>query len=1120
MLKRKAKSNAKDHTKSITEDDEVVLKNSASSNGASSDQAGAYNDASDTVADEDNVEYSDSGRWPFQQFVDQLILDMFDPIWEVRHGTIMALREILTHQGACAGVYFPDLSSPFADLDDKTDLDTLKKPHGIDLNEEIDVEHLEPVLKKHKKEEPNPSEIMLEPVVERHMEEEKPIPSEIMDIDVDKELVNPDDSKAEADLSNVLTVLSGEPNSAHVKVEPELHLDSSTDPSKVEVSCTSLHSVPNLASNPSSVVHAPENSKYVKLMKLAKYSCMKNWEFLQDCAIRFLCALSLDRFGDYVSDQVVAPVRETCAQALGAVLKYMHPSLVCHTLNILLQMQRRQEWEVRHGSLLGIKYLVAVRKEMLKDLFEYVLHACKAGLEDPDYDVSAVAADTLIPAAASLVRLNDQMLNSVVMLLWDILLDLDDLSPSTSSVMNLLAEIYSQPEMVPRMLGTAALSEIEFDLNKATQIAEQEDKLAYSENPYVLATLTPACGLYETQYYVSRRSAMNIGCLPEYTFESNDEILQSSERAWKLLLQCPEKDLECAAMSYFNWVQLATTPYGSTLDSTKMFIPDALPRGSRSRAAKIRTAKLENESSRMISFGPTGENTSHEKQFDVSSNVPKIIVGADSDKSVTHTRVLTAMALGLFASKLPVGSWQVVLTPLANDVMSLSGVQRQVASLVIVSWFKDLRGRDLAAVGTLLAFFSSVKELSLPAEFDPPSDSEKIVLNNIESAKQGLLSTSGYLKCVQNNLHVTVSSLVASAVVWMSGLPSKLNPVILPLMAAIKREQEELLQDKAADALAELIFGCVGRKPGPNDKLTKNLCTLACTDISETPQAAVINSIQVIEDQNLLSIGKRFSNHKSRGHVNSGGDERTKTEGYISRRGSELALKHLCEKFGSSLFEKLPKLWDCLTEFLEPIKIEDAIQKDDPSIAQLGRSCEDKDPQSLINNIQVVRSITPHLPEPLRPQLLSLLPCILGCVRHSHVAVRLAAARCITSMAKSLTAKDAEAGILAMEALHKQVMPFLLRRTKDEVLSDLPEKIIQDRHCNLSHLQLKLYDKFSSSNAKEEISTIVKANESEPSTSQPKATRHVFQALQYLLKLCSHPLLVIGRAHLTISWSI
>ena len=147
----------------------------------------------------------------------------------------------------------------------------------------------------------------------------------------------------------------------------------------------------------------------------------------------------------------------------------------------------------------------------------------------------------------------------------------------------------------------------------------------------------------------------------------------------------------------------------------------------------------------------------------------------------------------------------------------------QVSSMVIVSWFKDLRSRDPVSVGTLLAFLSSVKEwlldlltcsdpalptkdsvlpyselsrtytkmrneannllhsidscpvfkdyingsnlnvdvlgvddainfaskLFLPSESDLPSESERIVLNNIESAKQGLLSTSGYLKCVQ-----------------------------------------------------------------------------------------------------------------------------------------------------------------------------------------------------------------------------------------------------------------------------------------------------------------------------------------------------------------------------------
>jgi len=45
-------------------------------------------------------------------------------------------------------------------------------------------------------------------------------------------------------------------------------------------------------------------------------------------------------------------------------------------------------------------------------------------------------------------------------------------------------------------------------------------------------------------------------------------------------------------------------------------------------------------------------------------------------------------------------------------------------------------------------------------------------------------------------------------------------------------------------------------------------------------------------------------------------------------------------------------------------------------------------------------------------------------------------------------------GALAMESLHRQVLPFLLRRLKHEVLNDLPPKIIQDYYCELSHLQV------------------------------------------------------------------
>lgn len=88
--------------------------------------------------------------------------------------------------------------------------------------------------------------------------------------------------------------------------------------------------------------------------------------WLEDAALRLLCVLSLDRFGDFISDQVVAPVRETCAQVLGTVLKEMSTDNVKHTVMILLKLIKQNEWEVRHGGLLGLKYMLVVREDLLQ----------------------------------------------------------------------------------------------------------------------------------------------------------------------------------------------------------------------------------------------------------------------------------------------------------------------------------------------------------------------------------------------------------------------------------------------------------------------------------------------------------------------------------------------------------------------------------------------------------------------------------------------------------------------------------------------------------------------------------------------------------------------------------
>ena len=59
---------------------------------------------------------------------------------------------------------------------------------------------------------------------------------------------------------------------------------------------------------------------------------------------------------------MVAPVRETCAQTLGVVLKHMNEAGVHKTVDVLLKLLTQEQWEVRHGGLLGIKYALAVRQ--------------------------------------------------------------------------------------------------------------------------------------------------------------------------------------------------------------------------------------------------------------------------------------------------------------------------------------------------------------------------------------------------------------------------------------------------------------------------------------------------------------------------------------------------------------------------------------------------------------------------------------------------------------------------------------------------------------------------------------------------------------------------------------
>lgn len=111
--------------------------------------------------------------------------------------------------------------------------------------------------------------------------------------------------------------------------------------------------------------------------------------------------------------QVVVPVRETAAQALGAALQPTSLPTLQRVLELLSSMHRHHEWSVRHGAFTGIKYLLASRPEASGVLLPAALPVLLAGLTDTDDSVQAAAAEALMPMAPLLLTLGDEQVGPV-----------------------------------------------------------------------------------------------------------------------------------------------------------------------------------------------------------------------------------------------------------------------------------------------------------------------------------------------------------------------------------------------------------------------------------------------------------------------------------------------------------------------------------------------------------------------------------------------------------------------------------------------------------------------------------------------------------------------------------
>ncbi|GIY86061.1 TATA-binding protein-associated factor 172 [Caerostris darwini] len=599
-----------------------------------------------------------------------------------------------------------------------------------------------------------------------------------------------------------------------------------------------------------------------------------NQLWLEDLALRLTCVLALDKFGDFISDQVVAPVRETCAQVLGTVANIMTVDRVKRILEILLQLLARPEWEARHGGLLGLKYILSVRTDMKELMIPLVFEATCLCLKDDVDDVSAVAASALVPVTNIIVSTLPDKVPSVISSLWDALLDLDDLTVSTSSILQLLASLLSYT--ATNSLNSC-LTNLENLVPRLWPFLSHNSSVVRKSVLQAIITLTSASKSEDGISWLPNILQPMLRLLFQRSLvEPLIEIHHFLYDAWKnLIIYAPlVAVIACTIPLLSTWVSMlmqpANVPYDPNACNVWLDIPHRMTDKVLGRNRNSTFTKATQEAY-YLGGNHAGTENSKEKE-----------------KSIVRAKLLAAKFLGFLCTfimkPLSVAIFPPEQEPPLESFMKLilfhlnfkSSMQRFAVALILNEWAKydenlcplpvkekcleclneTIYFDEIASAFTRLQqdckdFISVSKHYSVPLDLSFQTGivytfeqiihlatiastafiSVKLkpkILETLEDRRKSLLRSANQASSDQASLTVMVQSAIAGALVSLKYLPEKLNPIIRPLMDSIKREENELLQQASAHHLVNLMELCLTRANCPNSKILKNLTNFLC----------------------------------------------------------------------------------------------------------------------------------------------------------------------------------------------------------------------------------------------------------------------------------------------------
>ncbi|PWN20339.1 hypothetical protein BCV69DRAFT_270773 [Microstroma glucosiphilum] len=775
-------------------------------------------------------------------------------------------------------------------------------------------------------------------------------------------------------------------------------------------------------------------------------------KWAEDCAVKIICLLSLDRLSDFVFDHVVAPVREVGAQALSALLPHMSKESVQQTQRVLLAMIRQSfvvsedekrlgrrgdagyAWEVRHAGLSGLRWVIEARNrsaiqggDVETASLAEVVDVAVLCLGDSDDDIRAAASSVLLPMADNvLVRDLSDRLPNLLKTLWNCLSDLkDDLNSSTGSVMDLLALLLRHQAVIDLLRTSgkplASLVPLTYPFFRHT-ITSVRLSVLNTLQVFLAGDLTQDGWLDDRVFRLLFQNLI---------VEEKPHIREATTRAWHAALGCANSSstlTDFLVPHIDSMLRILMTPLGTPFDFTLFYTAVATTStdGSRYNVDKsilnqdlaligvdtVIRGRLGAAHALGVAFASLStDNAAYLllQYLDSHSALQKCLAAtvvqewAEAGEMVSSTASLTDRLLDLINAP-PPPTWSEMtlrLTRMQTDCVALLRAFQNEgkvpkAKLPTLPTYVDSLGHDHSA------FTVESAQRVVTSDYDLLSTAigpklRQMVLPLLSDRRHKIIAAVAFYRDAKDKQDTQVYAAISAALIALKTLPSKLNPIIRSIMNSVKFEENVDLQQRSARGVASFVAFCRSplAKADPSPKIVKNLCAFVCQDATRT---AIFEATKKTRE-GILSLNEPLS-ARSRGKAaaapNVDLDESEEVrQGKLIRRGAEMTLQEMADRFGKDLFDLAPALWEGMTATL--IEVFSGQDGD----ALLGASAEKG--QGVLDGCTLIEAVSIHLTQDHQGRLDSLLPVLSAALCSSFAVVRSAAAKCLSSLADSMT---------------------------------------------------------------------------------------------------------------------